>query len=98
VRQPAVGDKLINWPKHKCSLYLTHNDHLCGYETVQDYIDQERYDYKDWISEEQKQKAIKTNDCWTLHWYPDTPVGFYTMAAADLDKLLEYCSDSKNFT
>ena len=43
----------------------------------------------DWVSEEQKQKAIATNDCWTLQWYPHTPVGFYKMSAADLDVLLE---------
>ncbi len=77
------------FPQHKASLHLTHNEHLGSYETVQQLIDDKHCDYTSWISEEQKEKAIEANDCWTLHWYPDTPIGFYTLAAHDLDKLLE---------
>lgn len=79
----------IEWPKHEASLHLTHNQHKSYYETVQDAIDNGTHGYDDWVSEEQKQKAIETNECWTLQWYPDTPVGFCLMSAADLDVLLE---------
>jgi beta-lactamase superfamily II metal-dependent hydrolase len=79
----------IQWPKHKASLHLTHNDHLGNYQTVAEAIKYDNCGYDEWVSEEQKQKAIDTNDCWTLHWYPDTPIGFYVLSAADLDILLE---------
>ena len=80
----------IKWPSHKASLTLTHNDHLSYYHTVQQAIDDNEFGMDSWVSEEQKQKAIETNDCWTLQWYPDTPIGFgfCILAAADLDVLL----------
>lgn len=81
----------IKWPQHKASLTLTHNDHKSYYRTVAQSIAEEDHGYRDrdWISDEQKHKAIATNDCWTLQWYPDTPSGFCMFAAADLDALLE---------
>ena len=80
----------LEWPRHEASLHLTHNDHKSIYQTVKQSIDDERhgYSYDCWVSPEQKQKAIETNDCWMLQWYPDTPVGFCILAAADLDVLL----------
>lgn len=69
---------------------LTHNEHRLHYQTVQGAIDDHLYEEEDWVSAEQRAKAIATNDCWTLHWYPDTPVGFCESIAADLDVLLEY--------
>jgi hypothetical protein len=79
---------MIEWPAHKASLHLTHNQHLAYYRTVAEAIEDGDHGMDDWVSEEQKQKAIATNDCWTLQWYPETPVGFCILAAADLDVLL----------
>ena len=79
----------MKFPPHKASLYLTHNEHLSNYETVAQAIEDGDFGMRDWVSEEQKQKAIAANDCWILQWYPDTPIGFYVRAAADLDVLLE---------
>ena len=81
---------MMQFPKHKASLHLVHNDHKAYYITVAQSIEDDDHGYKEWVSEEQKQKAIKTNDCWYIQWYPDTPIGFYIMAAADLDVLLAY--------
>jgi hypothetical protein len=47
-----------------------------------------------WVSEEQKQKAISRNECWTLQWYPKTPNGFEILSAADIDVLLEAACSS----
>lgn len=80
---------MINLPKHEASLSLTHNDHKGYYKTVQQAIDDGDHGYLDWISEKQKQKAIATNDCWIIQWYPSTPIGFCILAAADLEALLE---------
>lgn len=78
-------------PAHKASLTLTHNDHIDNYSTVAQAVSdrQHGYDERCWVSEEQKKKAIHTNDCWFLQWYPNTPVGFNILAAADLGVLLE---------
>jgi len=82
---------MIEWPRHEASLHLTHNQHKAYYLTVEQSIERDDHGYQadDWVSEEQKQKAIATNECWTLQWYPDTPIGSYTMSAADLDVLLD---------
>lgn len=80
----------LEWPSHEASLHLTHNEHKANYGTVEQAIRDEYHGYDDdcWVSPEQKQKAIDTNDCWTLQWYPHTPVGFCILSAADLDVLL----------
>ena len=83
---------MIQFPKHEASLTLTHNEHKAYYRTVTQSIEDDDHGYRkdDWVSEEQKQKAIEIDECWTLQWYPDTPIGFYIMSAADLDALLKY--------
>ena len=80
----------MDFPKHDASLILTHNDHKSYYKTVAQAVEENDHGYRDdnWVSPEQKQKAIDTNKCWMLQWYPDTPRGFYILSAADLDVLL----------
>lgn len=85
----------IKWPSHKASLHLTHNQHLAYYKTVAQEIEDEGHGYNDWVNEEQKQKAVATNECWTLQWYPETPNGFCILSAADLDVLLAAALESK---
>lgn len=81
----------MEFPKHKASLHLMHNDHLSYYATVEQAIKNDDHGYNEdcWVSPEQRQKAIETNECWSLQWYPETPVGFYILSAADLDVLLD---------
>lgn len=79
---------MIKWPKHEASLYLTHNEHKSYYKTVAEAIEEGDHGMDDWVSEEQKAKAVATNECWIIQWYPDTPIGFFILAAADLDVLL----------
>jgi hypothetical protein len=79
----------MKFPAHKAAMMLTHNEHLNCYVTVQRAIEAKEHGYRDWVSDEQKQKAIDTNECWFLQWYPETAVGFCILAAADLDVLLE---------
>lgn len=82
---------MIEFPKHEASLHLTHNQHKAYYQTVQQMIDNDNHGYSDdcWVSPEQRQKAIDTNECWYLQWYPNTPVGFCILSAADLIVLLD---------
>jgi hypothetical protein len=85
----------IKWPRHEAALSLYHNEHKSYYRTVAECVadDEAFYTDDDWVNEEQKQKAIATNDCWILHWYPDTPVGSCVKTAADLDVLLAAVRD-----
>lgn len=87
----------MDFPKHEAALHLTHNEHKSYYMSVQQSIDQDDHGYTDdcWVSPEQRQKAIDTNECWKLQWYPRTPVGFMLMSAADLDVLLEAAKASE---
>ena len=81
----------MQFPKHAAALHLTHNEHKSCYQTVAERIEDGSFGYADeraWVSEEQKQKAMATDEAWMLQWYPDTPVGFCLLMAADLDALL----------
>jgi hypothetical protein len=73
----------MNWlPKHKCGLYLTHNSHRDVYETIE-----EHYDCDDFVSPEELKKAIAEDSVWVLQWYPDTPIGSYSILASSLEAL-----------
>lgn len=85
---------MIKFPKHKAGLSLEHNEHLNYYATVEDEcINNSLYAKEHWISEDQYWKAIETNECWALTWYPDTPVGYCLYRAADLDELLKFVDE-----
>lgn len=85
------------FPAHKASLHLTHNDHKSNYMTVQEYIDcPVGISNNDWISEEEKRRAIETNEMWELQWYPDTPVGCYLLAASSLSALMQHVADMED--
>ena len=82
------------WPKHKCGMYLTHNQHRDYYQTVEQALAEGNYyDDSDWVSPEQRARAIETDEVWALQWYPHTPIGSYSMLAADLDVLLQAARD-----
>lgn len=85
---------MIELPEHKCGLHLEHNVNRDYYQSVADYID----DYPDlynWPSEDEKRAAIESNELWTLQWYPETPIGFYAVAAATLETLLEFANQGE---
>lgn len=73
------------------------DDHACNYATAQEWHDEwGQYgggaddDRIDWVSEEERQKAIANNSVWTCQWYPHTPVGFHCVGASSLDALLAH--------
>lgn len=85
-------DETIFIPRHEASFQLTHNSHKDVYETAAQRIDDGDDYYSNpgnWVSLEQRQLAIDTNSIWTVHWYPDTPIGFHFMHAAELPALTD---------
>lgn len=61
-----------------------------NYWTVAEDDDGDPMPHADWISEEERLKARAENSCWTLQWYPNTPVGFCAVKASSLTALFEY--------
>lgn len=73
------------------SIYISYNDHSVNYETARDC-----YDYEEngtWVSQEDKQRALDTNSVWNIQWYPDTPIGSYSVYGSSLTSVLNYIKD-----
>ena len=79
------------FPKHKCGLYLTHNRHKDFYEEIGKYVNGGHRGTADsFKDDETRERSIKTDEIWELQWYPNTPVGFYAVAAPTLEECLKY--------
>jgi DNA repair photolyase len=75
------------------SLTIGFNDrHACNYCDAKKFAE-EYGEYEaghDWISDEDRAIALAQNSVWSIQWYQDTPVGFYSKYASSLPKLLDY--------
>lgn len=80
-------------PAHDAGLSLEHNQHRSVYDTAEQWIAEN--DWCDWESDEAKREAIEIDSIWTLQWYPDTPVGFYAVAAPTLADLLRIAANAE---
>jgi hypothetical protein len=82
---------MIDWlPPHKCGLYLEHNAHKDVYYTVEQHYNPDRF-----VSMEEWDKAVREDSVWTLQWYPDTPIGFYLIAASSLEAIQQALKENK---
>lgn len=81
------GRRVLKLPEHACGLYLEHNVYKDVYESITEAVAEIPDDI--WTSLEERQRALDTGELWTLHWYPNTPIGFRRLAAASLETLLE---------
>lgn len=100
-----MGSQTIAWPREDADalekllrsllkgkfshLYLTFNDHASNYCSVNAAISDGMYDHADWVSEEEKARAIAAESVWVIQWYPNTLVGFCAWAASSLSACLE---------
>lgn len=75
-------------PAHEASLTITHNDHKGVYETVEKFT--EGPGAIEWASDEERKRAIETDEIWEVQWYPDTPVGFCIVQASSLEACFEH--------
>jgi hypothetical protein len=77
-------------PSHKAGLYLTHNQHKDYYETVEEHVNEyENISKDDFVSEEDYQKCVETNELWELQWYPETPIGSHKVNGSSLEIVLQ---------
>jgi len=81
-------------PEYKVSMSIEHNEHKSYYETVESYLGNMSCE-PDFVSPEEKQKAIDSNELWTLRWYPDTPISFFIVAASTFNALMEHFKNNK---
>ena len=74
----------------KCGVFLTVNEHLDYCETAQQRLDwlAERECPPD-ISEEVRAGILASDNIIELQFYPDTPIGSYTIVHFDLDAALD---------
>jgi hypothetical protein len=70
----------------KCGVYLNVNAHRDNYETAELALDA----FDDFVIEpEVRAKIIETNTLIDLHFYPDTPIGFYKVLHYDLEAAID---------
>lgn len=79
----------MQFPEHKCGLYLTHNHHKDYYTLAEIYLDYSKIDNDDFATPTSKQRCIETDQIWELQWYPNTPIGFNKVWGATLEDVLE---------
>ena len=86
----------------KAGVHLTVNEHRNYYQSAAQSLDElAQYECPPEISDEVRQKMIETNTIINLHFYPNTPVGFYSIYHYDLDLALDEalaCLNQKEVT
>ena len=78
----------MNLPRHKCGLYLTHNANRSYYKSIEEAIAEVDDGPDEWVSPEEREKALVADSIWNLQWYPDTPIGFFSVSASTLEAVL----------
>lgn len=74
----------------KCGVYLTVNEHRDGYESAETALDRfATYSCPPRYSDEVRAKMIETDTIIELQFYPDTPIGSYSLLHYDLDAVLD---------
>lgn len=74
---------LLNKPG--MNILIDYNYCTSFYRTVAEAVEEGDIDEDSWVSPEEKALAIELNSVWRLTWYPDTPVGFYSVSASSLE-------------
>ncbi len=78
----------MKFPSHKAGLYLTHNQHKDYYETVEEHV-LEYMGKAYFVSAEDYNKCVDTDELWELQWYPETPIGFHKVCGSALEIVLQ---------
>jgi hypothetical protein len=87
-------NKLIQ--KCKCGVHLSVNKHRDYHETVEQYFIKNKY-LED-VDKDVFEKMKELNTIIELHYYPDTPIGFYNIFHYDLQMAIDEALHSLNIT
>jgi hypothetical protein len=74
-------------PTHM-SFELSHNPHKPNYYSISEYLDIYVGENATWADDDQRQKALDTDELWEARWFPATPIGVCMLVACDLSVLL----------
>ena len=73
----------------KCGVYLTVNEHRDYYQTPEMRLDEyASMEAPPEIDDDVRAGILRTGNIVDLHFYPDTPIGFYHIVHFDLDEAL----------
>jgi hypothetical protein len=89
---PADSKLLKLLSRCKCGVFLTVNEHRDYYQTARECLDKIReYDEAtiDELPVETFDKMVETNTIVCLQFYPDTPIGSYTIYHHDVEAALD---------
>ncbi len=84
---------LYNLPEH-IGMFIEHNEHKMYYDPIEKAVND--IDDSKWVSPEEKQKALETNEIWSIQWFPKTPIGSYTFYASTLEALFKFIEENFN--
>lgn len=81
----------IPWPASRGGMYVSHNEHKDYHQSVAEWAEDDPGGSRfQWENDEAKQRAIETGEAWTMQWYPETPIGFYAVAAPTFEELIAW--------
>jgi hypothetical protein len=74
------------FPRH-LTLTLEHNPHKSVCQPLDEYLANNDVTFE---TAAERDTALAEDSLWVLQWYPDTPVGFLAVAAADPLRLFKF--------
>lgn len=81
----------MTFPPPCVQLRLQFNEHKLGYEPLASWLEHQCDGtsdcWYDWVSPEERAKAIEQDTVWTVQWHPETVVGFHGLAASSFEAL-----------
>ena len=78
----------------KCGVYIEVNAHRDSYETPADKLQEySENECPPQISDEVREAILESGNIVDLHFYPDTPIGFYHVVHHDLGEALRIALD-----
>lgn len=77
------------------SLTFDFNGHMSSYMSIEEYYEDCLGASDEWVSAEERTKAIANNTVWQAHWYPNTPIGSYKLLASSLEVLIKALGEIK---
>ena len=66
---------------------IEHNVHAIYHQTIRESLDDLVGGLG--VNEAHVAECEAAGECWVLHWYPHTPIGFYFVIAPTFDLLVE---------
>lgn len=74
----------LDWiPRHRCGLVIEHNWWRTDDRTIEEVVAEED-DQGDWVSDEERNRALLTGEIWELCWHPYSPMERFRLVASSL--------------